>query len=258
MVRRPAWLVLLLWFVSGVSMAQAIDCQRSGLSHSGSTICASTALRALDAAVSQRYALVAADDDAGRSQRAWLQLRDRCNGNSSCLTAIYRNRSAYLSTISPPSAPVGIADLLQPRLMPTSTPVTPPGSVTSPAEDPSVQLNRAAGPLPVVKKAPGLRPLWFLGGILLAEVLLWKMLTNFCGRCPHCHHWFTRIELDRVSQTDSGVVLPMLRRRQPGSRLHADNAGNQKFARSQTIGVRRHNQCTMCLHEWETISREAR
>ena len=265
-LRQSAWQVLLLWSACGTAAAQAIDCHRVDLSHSETAVCASTSLRELDASVSRRYAQLVTDPRASLTQRAWLQLRDRCNGNTLCLTSSYRDRSALLSRIPvapPPIARVAVASTTAPSIFAPRSPMQallpqPALPLSRPTENPSDQLNRAAGPMRAESKPPGLKLLWFLGGMLLAEVLLWKMLTNLCGKCPHCHHWFTRVELDRIIQADNASALPLLRRRRLRKQALIPSGESPSFTRSQTIAVRRHNQCSLCLHEWETTSRESR
>jgi hypothetical protein len=244
-------------------MAQAIDCHRAGLNHSESVVCASTALRALDMSVGRRYALVAANRSVTPGQRNWVQLRDRCNGNTICLTAAYRDRLATLSAMAiPPPARVDVANTAMPPLFLDGAPpqlLMPLTAGASGPGGPSDQLNRAAGPMRMVEKPRDWLLLWVLGSMLLAEVLLWKMITRLCGKCPHCHHWFARIELDRLTETNSdGVLLPLLRRRRLRRRTLSSNGANPTLTRSQSVSVRRHNQCSLCLHEWETTSRESR
>lgn len=262
-LHQSAWLVVLLLSVCGASLAQAIDCHGVGLTHSASAVCASTALRALEARVSGDSALVAADPRVRLSQRARLQLRDRCNGNILCLTSNYRNALLSPLPVVPPALHAAVAGTAVPSIFAPRT----PGQVLLPQRalpictkatcSPGDQPNRAAGPLSVVRKPPGMKLLWFLGGMLLAEVLLWKMLTNYCGKCPHCHHWFTRVELDRLTQADSASVLPVLRRRRLRNRALAAAGDIPSFTGSQILAVRSHHQCSLCLHEWETTSQES-
>lgn len=262
---QSAWLAVLLWFVCGAASAQGIDCQRANLSHSETDVCASASLRALDTRISQRFVLVADDSSVKKSQRAWLQLRNRSNGKTTCLTPTYRERNAYLAAIviPPPTRTEVITRSLQQLLLRHAPaqpllllPPSPTGTMVPVRA--SDLLTRAAGPQPVIKKPPDRKLLWFLGGMLLAETLLWKTLTKLCGKCPRCHHWFTRVELDRLTQTASSVVLPILRRRRLRRLTPDGNGENPEFTRSKTISVRRRNQCKMCLYEWETSSREPR
>lgn len=262
-LRRPARLVLLVC-ACGPAAALAVDCKHANLTHSERAVCGSASLRKLDASVSQRIALVAGDGSARQSQYAWLQQRDRCNGNIPCLTRTYNERNAYLAAVTvAPTQADAIASSLQQLLSrhgPSQPLVPVPPSLTGTMLPVSAsdELNRAAGPQPAVNQPASWKPLWFLGGMLLAELLLWKMLTNRCGRCPHCHHWFARMELDRATQTDDSVMPPLLRRRRFRHRALAAHGVGSEFARTYTTTVRHHNQCRMCLHEWETTSRESR
>jgi len=257
-LRQPARLALLLWCVFGAALALGVDCHRSELPPADNGRCESTSPRALDASVGRRHALVEADDSITPSQRGWLPLHDRCNGHTTCRSATYPDRNAFLSSIPDPSEDQ--VDLDTPSKPPLFLRHAPAHVLIAGAPSPSgtKTSGNSHAPRHAVKNTPGLTTLWFLGGMLLAEVLLWKMLTNLCGRCPHCHHWFARVELDRLTPTDGGVVLPKLRARRFRFGTPAPYPAFSKIARSQTTSTRRQNQCSMCLHQWETTSRASR
>ncbi len=251
--------------MSGVASAQAIDCASNALNHSERAVCASEPLRELAASIDKRYPRVADGLGVKQSQLEWTRVRDRCNGNLACLTTAYRERDAYLArlpVIAKPSAtttasaaPVkhlflrhAPAQLLSPS---ATIAAAPPEETASAGE----RLERAAGPASPIGPTPHWNTLWFLGGVLFASILLWQMLTNVCGKCPSCHHWFARVEIDR-RQLTSETSEPASRRLGRRSRASAGFLSLTEPGRERTATVRHYNQCRICLHEWETITKE--
>jgi hypothetical protein len=264
---RLAFLALFLWGISGASTAQAIDCASSVLNHSERAVCASEPLRALAASIDRRYARVADNLGVKQSQLEWTRVRDRCNGNLACLTTAYRERNAYLAGL-PVSARPSAAASAQPikhlflrhapaQLLSPSPAVAPTPSMD--AVSASERLARAAGPAPAVSQPPHWSTLWFLGAMLLASVLLWQMLTNVCGKCPSCHHWFARVEIDR-RQLASDAEEPAATRRRLSlrSRATAGPLAGTNAGLGRRAAVRHYNQCRICLHEWETVTQETK
>jgi uncharacterized protein len=240
--------------------AQAIDCASNALNHSELAVCASASLRSLAASVDQRYPRVAGDVDVQRSQLAWITVRDRCNGNVACLTATYRERNAYLAALPAASGPGSSRAPLK-HLFLRHAPaqlldsVATQRNVLANGINATDKLDRAAGAALAVKPAPW-NPLWLLTGVLCASALMWRLLTNVCGKCPNCHHWFARVEIDQRNLATGSPELPPHRRRGLRKRAFMSNPSSSEPARSRNTAVRHYNQCRMCLHEWETTSKE--
>jgi len=264
---RLALLALFFWGISGSSSAQAIDCASTALNHSERTVCASEPLRELAASIDKRYPRVADGLGVKQSQLEWTRIRDRCNGNLACLTTAYRERNAYLAGLPVIGKPVATAAATAPMkhlflrhapaqlLSPTTAiAATPPQDPASASE----RLERAAGPAPAIGSTPRWNTLWFLGGMLLASILLWQMLTNVCGKCPNCHHWFARVEIDQRQLSSETPELAGRRRLGLRSRATAGSLTVSDPGQGRMTAVRHYNQCRICLHEWETITQEAK
>lgn len=263
---RHAFVALFLWGISGATFAQAIDCARTTLNHSERAVCTSAPLRALAASMDKRYSRVADGLGVKRSQLEWTRVRDRCNGNVACLTTAYRERDAYLATLpviaKPAATPIAAGPIkhLFLRHAPAQLLNPSPDTWTAPSTaiaSASEQLERAAGPTPNTQP-PHWNTLWLSGGVLLASVLLWQMLTNVCGKCPNCHHWFARIEIDRRQLADDAPELAPRRRLSLRSRAGAGPLATTDAGRGRVATVRHYNQCRICLHEWETVTQEAK
>ena len=265
---RLAFFELFLWGISGASSAQAIDCASNELNHSERTVCASEPLRVIAASIDRRYSRVADNLGVEQSQLEWARVRDRCNGNLACLTTAYRERDAYLAALPVSVKPsVTTAASAQPikhlflrhapaQLLSPSPTMGPTPSME--AVSASERLSRAAGPAPAVSQPPHWSTLWFLGAMLFASVLLWQMLTNVCGKCPSCHHWFARVEIDR-RQLASDAAEPATRRRLSlRLRATAGPLASADTGRYRLAAVRHYNQCRICLHEWETVTQEVK
>jgi uncharacterized protein len=244
--------------------AQAIDCAGAVLNHSELAVCASASLRSLATSIDQRYPQVAGDVDVRRSQLVWITVRDRCNGNVTCLTATYRERNAYLAALPAAPGPLTGTDSSRAPLKhlflrhaPAQLlgPVAAQKNVLADGTNATDKLDRAAGPSLVVRQARW-NLLWLLTGALCASALLWRLLTNVCGKCPSCHHWFARVEIDQKSLAASSLELPL--RRRGGLRKHtlANYRSIPESTQGRIATVRHYNQCRMCLHEWETTSQE--
>jgi len=262
---RLAVVGLVLWGISGLTSAQSIDCASTALNHSERTVCTSEALRALAASMDKRYPLVADGLGVKQSQLEWTRVRDRCNGNAACLITAYRERNAYLAKLpviaKPAATPIAAepikhlflrhapAQLLNPS---PAASVAPSTALASASE----QLERAAGPAPA-NTPPPWNALWLVGGVLLASILLWQMLTNVCGKCPNCHHWFARIEIDRRQLSNDASEHATRRRLVLRSRAAAGPLDTPDAGRGRMAAVRHYNQCRICLHEWETVTQEA-
>jgi uncharacterized protein len=267
-VWRLAFLALFFGGVFGAASAQAIDCASNALNHSEHAVCASEPLRELAASIDKRYPRVADGLGVKQSQLDWIRIRDRCNGNLACLTTAYRERNAYLAklpvTAKPPATTTAFAtpikhlflrhapaQLLNPSAVVASA---PPMETSSPSE----RLERAAGPSPATHPTTQWNTLWFLGGVLFASILLWQMLTNVCGKCPSCHHWFARVEIDRRQLAGEASELAARRRLGLRSRATASPLAGTDASRGRLATVRHYNQCRICLHEWETVTQEAK
>jgi len=258
---------MFLWGVSGAAAAQSIDCASTTLNNSAQAVCASASLRSLAASMDKRYPRVADNLGVKQSQLEWTSVRDRCNGNLACLTTTYRERNAYLAKLPVTARPLASADSSrQPinhlflRHAPAQLLIPASAQPVSGASAPNAsdQLNRAAGPAPTELPATHWNPLWLLSGVFLASILLWQMLTNVCGKCPNCHHWFAKVEIDQRNLAGDLPELPVRRRRGLRQRATANNLANPEAMRGRVAAVRHYNQCRMCLHEWETTSQETK
>jgi hypothetical protein len=262
--RRYAFAALLFWGLSGAATAQTIDCASNDLNHSERAVCASAPLHALAVSMDTRYLRVADNPDVRQSQAAWINLRNRCNGNLACLTTAYRERSAYLAGLRAKATPTPIPPIAAqpmqhlflrhaPAQLLGPSPVTP----ATEAASASARLERAAGPAaPVINQTPHWKTLWFLGGVLLVSVVLWQLLTNVCGKCPNCHHWFARVEIDRRPQAAHASIPAIRRRLSLRSRALASPLSGIDIVQGRAGAVRHFNQCRICLHEWETVTQE--
>lgn len=258
---------MFLWGFSGAAAAQPIDCAGSALNNSKQAVCTSAPLRALAASMDKRYPRVADGLGVKQSQLEWTSVRDRCNGNLACLTTAYRERNAYLAKLPVTARPTALADSSrQPikhlflRHAPAQLliPAAAQPAMAPVAAGASDQLNRAAGPAPVDARAPLWNPLWLLAGLLFASILLWQMLTNICGKCPSCHHWFARVEIDQRHLPNDPSEISTRRRRVLRPRAMTGNLATAESVRGRVAAVRHYNQCRMCLHEWETTSQETK
>lgn len=267
LLRLSGFLALVLLGVSGVAGAQAIDCASSALNNSEQAVCASTSLRSLAARMDKRYPLVTDAPGVKQSQLEWTTLRDRCNGNVACLIKVYRQRNAYLAALPLPEKPLTAADTpnaptkhLFLRHAPAQ--LLTPASAQQPAnldvESATAQLERAAGPLTVEEHTTHRNSIWFLAGIMSAAILLWQMLTNVCGKCPSCHHWFAKIEIDQRNLANDPSELSTHRRRGLRQRAMTNSVAIPEPMRGRVAAVRHYNQCRMCLHEWETTTQETK
>jgi uncharacterized protein len=260
---RYAFFALFFWGSTGTASAQAIDCARNDLNHSERTVCASAPLHALAIGMDKRYARVLNNAGVKQSQSAWIDVRDRCNGNLACLTTAYRERSAYLAKSSVDVAPKGRSAAAAPSMQnlflrhaPAQLLASSSGITTAEAGA-SARLDRAAGPAaPVISQAPHWNTLWFVGGVLFVSVLLWQTLTNVCGKCPNCHHWFARVEIDRRRLASAASTAPLRRRLRLRSRALASPLPQTNASHERKRSVRHFNQCRICLHEWETVTQE--
>ncbi|WP_458071985.1 hypothetical protein [Rhodanobacter sp. BL-MT-08] len=263
---RLAFLALFWGGISGAASAQAIDCASTTLNHSERAVCASETLRSLAASMDRRYSHLADTGSARHSQLEWTGIRDRCNGNLACLTTAYRERNAYLArlpaiTTSAAAAPDSTEPVKHLFLRHAPAQLLSPAPSALPAEPASAseRLNRAAGPAtPAISQTPRWNTLWVLVGLLSVSILLWQMLTNVCGKCPNCHHWFARVEIDRRQLASDATRLSTRRRLIPRSRAVTDTMAGHESGRGHVAAVRHYHQCRMCLHEWETITQEAK
>lgn len=258
-LRSIVFFAVLLSSTFGVSSVGAVDCRSAALNHSGAAICATPSLRALDASVEKSYQRVASEPGVQNGQLAWIALRDRCNANVACLHSIYRQRDLYLASLPSPVS-VGAARTPLQHLFMRHAPaqlligasaplLITGGSATS-------ELDRAAGPARPEAPRPPWNPFWFLSGVVLAAILLWQLLTNVCGKCPNCHHWFARVEIDQ-RQLSGDRAEPASRRRlsrQRASRRASPGSLAVIEPMHERCLVRHYHQCRMCLHEWETVS----
>lgn len=251
---------------SGAAKAQSIDCASTALNNSEQAVCTTASLHSLAASMDNHYSRVADGPGVKQSQLEWTRLRDRCNGNITCLTIAYRERNAYLAklpvtakpTVTASSSREPIKHLFLRHAPAQLLASAPARSATSRgAANASVQLDRAAGLASVQDHSSHSEPLWLLGGLLLATTLLWQMLTNVCGKCPSCHHWFAKVEIDQRNLA-SDPSEPPTRRRGLRQRALVINLAPMESTRSQVGAVRHYNQCRMCLHEWETTTYETK
>ncbi len=260
---RLAFVGLVLWGISGLTSAQSIDCASAALNHSERAVCASEPLRALAASMDTRYRLVADGLGVKQSQVEWTRVRDRCNGNVACLTTAYRERNAYLAKLPVVAKPAATPIAAEPikhlflRHAPALLSPAPAASASPSTASASEQLERAAGPAPASSQPPQWNSMWLVGGVLLASIVLWQTLTNVCGKCPNCHHWFARIEIDRRQLANDASELATRRRLGLRSRAISGHLASADAGRGGTATVRHYNQCRICLHEWETVTQEA-
>lgn len=257
-LRSVVLFAVFLGSAPGVSAAQAMDCRSAALNHSEAAICASPSLRALDAVMDKRYQRVASEPGVQQGQLAWASLRDRCNANVGCLDSIYRQRNLYLAALPPPADAAAATKVSRKPLQhlfmrhaPAQLLVAPP--TPSLAVDATGELYRAAGPARPEAPKPQWNSLWFVSGVVLVAILMWQLLTNVCGKCPNCHHWFARVEIDQRQLIDD---RPEPNRRRRGLRHRASAASPSVIEpiHERASVLRHYHQCRMCLHEWETVS----
>ncbi len=243
--------------------AQAIDCAGAALNNSERAVCASISLRSLAASIDGRYRRVAGDGNVRQSQLDWVKARNRCNGNMVCLTTTYRERNAFLAALPPASDPISETDssraplkhlFLRHAPAQLLNPVAAQQVLPADGANADDKLDQAAGG-PRTEK-PRWNPLWLLIGVMFTSALLWQMLTNVCGKCPSCHHWFARVEIDQRNLADDALDKPVRRRRRQRMRALTTNLSDPESVRGRVATVRHYNQCRMCLHEWETTSQE--
>ncbi len=215
----------------------------------------------------RRYLRVADGPGVKRGQLDWISVRDRCNGNMTCLTTAYHERNAYLATLPVNARPAVAAESVSPPIRhlflmhsPAQllAPATAKPAALAQAVSASDQLNRAAGPPPAEAPPQPWHRLWFLAGLLFVSVVLWQMLTNVCGKCPNCHHWFAKVEIDQRRLATDPSELPDIHRRGLRPRATASRRANTDSTRDRVAAVRHYNQCRMCLHEWETTSQQTK
>ncbi len=264
---RFAFLVLFLCAIAGAASAQSIDCASTALNHSERVVCASASLRALAASMDKRYRRVADGQGVKQNQLEWTHVRDHCNGNVACLTAAYRERNAYLAALqvtarsaATPTAAASVTHLFL-RHAPGQLPAKSPAIASAPPADAngaSERWDRAAGPDPVIGRPPHWSTLWFLGGVILASILLWRMLTNVCGKCPNCHQWFARVQIDRHPLSGDATAPTTRHRFALRSRATDDRQASDEVHRARGAALRHYHQCRICLHEWETTSQETK
>lgn len=264
-LRRFVLLAMFLAATSGATRAQSIDCANTALNNSEQAVCTTAPLRSLAASMDKHYSRVADGPGVKQSQLEWTKLRDRCNGNLTCLTTAYRERNAYLAKLPVTAKPTATVDSSRepikhlflrhaPAQLLASAPTRP--ATISGATSASAQLDRAAGLAPVQDHSSHSEPLWLLGGLLLATTLLWQMLTNVCGKCPSCHHWFAKVEIDQRNLASDPPKPTTRPRRGLRQRVLANNLAPVESMRGRVGAVRHYNQCRMCLHEWETTTHE--
>ena len=256
-LQRCAFLALILAGFFGTASAQTIDCADKALNNSDAAVCASSPLHALDVSIEKKYQHLAHDPAAQQSQREWASRRDRCNASVACLDAVYSERSAHLDNLlaadkltaarSPLKA---VPTHLFLRHAPAQLLLPPAPGVSADATD---HLNRAAGPVVPVRDTTHWNPIWFVSVVMMVALLLWQILTNVCGKCPSCHHWFARTEVDQRHFTVDQAELPRRRGWRPRLRGASSSMSSQPVHRPVAL-VRHYNQCRMCLHEWETTS----
>ena len=266
-LRRFTLLTMFVWGFSSAAAAQAIDCASTALNNSAHAVCASAPLRALAASMDRRYLRV--DDSIGvkQGQLQWSRMRDRCNGNLACLSTTYRERLAYLAKLPATAGPATVGEASRPpvkhlflRHAPAQL-LIPAGAQPEAAPDLAAagdQRDRAAGPAPVDVHTPHRDPIWLLGGVLLASIVLWQLLTNVCGKCPSCHQWFARLEIDQRHLTNDPPQVATRRRRVFRQLASAGHLAHAEPVRNRSATVRHYHQCRMCLHEWETTSHETK
>lgn len=243
---------------AGAAVAQASVAPRFNRTPAGASTAANTSLRVLDDSVGGGHALPDGTASAEQTRRAWMEVSDRCKEDMAFLAAATCQREVVLATgASPAAATADAPGVLWRQLFRKRAParqLLPMPAAAAGAAAPTSVI----APVRPAARYPGWKPLWLLGGVIMAEILCWKMLTRLCGKCPNCHQWFARVELHRLAQANDSAALPVLRRRRFRHRSLATNPGNAERERRRSVPLRRHNQCCMCLHEWETTSRGAR
>jgi uncharacterized protein len=260
-LRSLMLLAVFLGGTFGTATAQAIDCANAPSNNSDKAICASASLRALDTTMSHRYQQATEIAGVRQSQLEWIGTRERCNGNIVCLQNAYRQRNVFLLAMVPPDASTTTRPIRHSflRAQPPFTAAAPTlqTASTSSVADATDFLNRAAGPAVAAANTSDLNPWWILGGVVVAALFLWQMLNDVCGKCPSCHQWFARMEVDLDSETHEGAWPPARsgQRRERRS-MSIRTAANAKHMRARVIHHRHYNQCKICQHEWITTSQE--